>query len=602
MLLARREKSLRGLGDASLPADLQGSLVVGSPSVAPLPEDQHALVEPTLAEVKQVSSDIASMEAALAAPPETPAQATLLTQRLAALQDVAERVRSLASAPVQRAADLAALKETARQKQVEADALKASLSGLGGETLYPSAIPYVDVSNPATPRWNVVGNPGAAADIAAGRQGVQFMEEPGWVLASKDNQPGNVFDQPHLRPVFSQLMACPTSETWAPGKRKVSNVRQRLVADGLVTECESRFVSPVPAHYDANNRVVGPNGQPVTPGSYPEVSSTCGAGPRYAPQLVIDQDTLSIVRKGSSASPFSYTGVRYLQANASTDFNTQRWLEAGAPDELWVCVHDVETGWPHLMSEIGNGIKAALQNPYVAGAIAAVFVPAPLIIREFANGHGDDMARTLARVLSSGMIVPGFGPVLAVVAPKDTQRFLETATSELFFTVPGFSSLVIYSELNKQKRDALRIKLTKKQAEFYAKYKIGIVIQVVTAAIAIAATIITAGAAAPAAALALTILNTAISVTDALYQAEIAMNSLTIMEKSLKAQNAAELAAYDQAYRDLAALIAGLDQQIADLRSKGAKTIQSAPAGLPTPGVFGFAAAILLGLFVMGRK
>lgn len=589
------------------------TIVVGSEVASPLSAADMAQVPVVLAEAQAVSAEVTHLEELLATTDATPAEQQALRDKLATLTSLAEQVAFLAQDVASRDREIARLRSEADRKQAILDSMRSGVSGLGGKKPYPVTVPYVDVTDPALPKWNVKGAPHRAAQIASGARNVNFLPAQGeWVFASRDNGDGDVY-QGDARPALSQQFACPSSGNWSTGKQNFyPEIKARLLAAGQISECQTSFASPIEVLSTEGVRDFARN---------PAGATTCLTDQRLEPTPWFG----SFVRMAPSGNKTGFVlqqlGVKYIEPTADADYNTRAWLDAGMPGDMWVCLHDRDTGFSHLLSEVSSGFKQVLKNPYVSAVLLSVLAPNPLvyamIARAFLTGREDDMSRTFTRALAAGAIVPGYGPIAAVIAPRQTQRFLATATEEMFFTVPGFSSLVVYAETNKRRRDALKVELTRKQAAFYEKYKIGLVVRVVSAAISLVVAIVTLGTTAPALAAALALLNVALSVWEAAYQAEVAINSLQIIERQLIAQGAADLAAFDQAYRDLVALNAGLDAEIARLCGSYTGTSsevlkmcgrpvsekQASPSGLPvdmnseTLALIGLAVAVGVSLF-----
>ena len=254
------------------------------------------------------------------------------------------------------------------------------------------------------------------------------------------------------------------------------------------------------------------------------------------------------------------------------------------------------------MQDVGqSAIDNVLQNPYVAGAaiimtagaaapIAAsaiygampgMVAPAALAAQTAMStkviydlSRGDELSDDLARMIVGGVLVPGFGPIAAILLPQQANAFLQKATAEVFYTVPGFTSLVAHAEENDRKRRELRALFVRRQQRMWNDYGLGIVVQVLTEALSLAAKILAATGIGMAVVPILKAAELAVTTYGLAYQIEMAINGAAVVKRQVEEAYATEIDALKQAVAEYEALL----QQAQALEAQGATLPSEADA------------------------
>jgi hypothetical protein len=499
-------------------------------------------------------------------------------------------------------AQVDALSAEAVRKADLATRMAQGLSGLSGEE-NAAIIPYLDAGGEGRePSWQATGQHDFPGQLARGEKALRLFESPKWILASVNNDGTRAREA--WRPAKSQFMACQRSGSGRSDERQLdlrAEVEQAMIGAGLIRRVGVRENEPG-AH-------MGWNPLPPPDETKPAFCESAWEA------MWIDRNRGGLQRFTIGPTWLEPTGA------GMADYTTMRWLNDGCPGVFWACYHRNESTWERLTREAGQVVGKVLNSPAFAAvmivvtygaytAAAAAGGPAGAIAQAGSTGSRatalipgasggaiapgvpnalvqwgvnaqvihrlvDDpgaLSRDLARMIASGVLVPGYGPVAALILPDATNAFLQQATAEVFFTVPGYSSLVAHAEENKAKRRQLRAEFSRLQARFLERN--AQIVQIVQLVLQVAGAILSFTPLAPLG-IALNGLSISISVAQAALQLEATAVGMRAAYDEMKRIGAEQIRMLTEVIDGFRRQIEDLDRQIDDLRRRREE------AGLP---------------------
>ncbi len=445
------------------------------------------------------------------------------------------------------------------------------------------------------------------------RHFVTNASSPRWVI--REREAGRTLRQALIKAGLVEEVRAPVElPSYAlPDARPGDAEKRDQAYTGLSPELQAYFARLAESNARDDGRGHGPGGlagDASSAGGEPPVLDGVLYCESAEPAFPEPTRTCTSIGCGIEAAMFRDTRPYYLRPTAKADWNTLRWLEEGCPGKVWVGYHRSESTFQHLLRETGEALEDTFKNPIVAGALTVLAVPAAIgalasmslptwagaaaqqsltgvaqntgldalmatlspaatqalqayVVEQGVDGR--ELSRDLARMIVSGWLVPGFGPIASLLLPQQANRALQKLTAEAFYTVPGFGALVAHAETNRARRKELRELFAARRARLFHEYRLDLVIDVVQGVMRVIEVILSATGVGLILAGALEALNYALSAYDAAMQAQIIADQFQLAKRALEEQRGdpTRLITMREVNRQLEAELAALEAELA---------------------------------------
>ncbi|MDP3910930.1 MAG: hypothetical protein Q8Q14_11125 [Gemmatimonadales bacterium] len=431
---------------------------------AEVPPDERPDVVAFFNEAKALAAEVVSLEA-----DDADDEAAVASVEAAAAN--LERVLQPIKAEVERSGLMASFKrhETLRKRIAE-------LSGTAGLAGEPSAVmvPYIDAAS-TPPRWMAQGYGPLQGDLDTRWD---LYHRPGGTFVAAT--PANTMDraEANWRPVwtdrfvyFGPLNSGPrwgVKDNWVTSHEamkanlvragQMQTVGRILKREGDLTPAERQALAAIPL----------PRGQS---------SLTWPAEPKPprlgAPRCGTTDVAFNTLNSNRQMVPVLKIAETWAEPTPDADFHTRKWYADGCP-RVTVGYHANQSWFTAALASASKAMSDTFKNQWVAAALMTLTggpLGLAISVRRLVRGEGDELSRDLARMFAAGMVAPGYGPVMAVVAPDEANRILQRLAANVFFMEPAFASLVAHAEGNRAKRKSFRDKIQKRRIKFLVKYK-----------------------------------------------------------------------------------------------------------------------------------